>query len=71
MKKEVNNNNEKKEDDSMNATAIERTGYKRLNFSALNFSENEGTEKKIEEIAPIKWSKEVLSGDKQVLIKKK
>lgn len=71
MKKEKEDDNRKKEDDSMNAIAIEHTNYKRLNFDALNFSEKQSEEKKLETIAPINWSNEVLCGNKHVLIKKK
>ena len=73
MSKEISANIvDEKEVDSMNIAVDERTGYKRLNFNALNFTNNENTkEKNIEDISPIKWSKEVLSGEKQVIIKKK
>lgn len=60
-----------KEVDSMNATVIERNGYKRLNFGALNFvDKKEINEECMEDITPIHWAKEVLSGEKQVVIKK-
>lgn len=56
----------------MNAVNMERMGYRRLNFDALNFTSDENINKKdIDDIAPIKWSKEVLTGEKQVVIKKK
>ena len=62
---------DKKEVDSMNAVSNERIGYKRLNFGTLNFAEKkEVDEENIEEITPIDWVKEVLSGEKQVIIKK-
>lgn len=55
----------------MKVAAIERSGYRRLNFSTLNFSDSKKTvEDSMEDITPIKWSKEVLSGEKKVIIKK-
>ena len=60
-----------KEVDSMNAMAMERNGYKRLNFGTLNFADRkEINEECIEDITPIHWAKEVLSGEKTVIIKK-
>lgn len=61
----------KKEVDSMKTVAAERSGYKRLNFATLNFSDDEAEfENDMEEITPIQWAKEVIAGNKQVLIKK-
>lgn len=52
--------------------SMERAGYKRLDFNSLNFTDEKNESKKpVEDITPIKWSKEVLSGKKQVIIKKK
>lgn len=60
-----------KEVDSMNAAIMERNEYKRLNFGALNFADSkEVDEECIEDITPIHWAKEVLSGEKTVVIKK-
>ena len=60
-----------KEDDSMNTVSMERNGYRRLNFGTLNFSnKNEINEESMENITPIHWAKEVLSGEKKVIIKK-
>lgn len=60
-----------KEADSMNAMTMERRGYKRLNFSALNFASEEQVDKdNVEEVTPVQWVKEVLSGEKKVIIKK-
>lgn len=62
---------DEKEVDSMNAITEERTAYKRLNFSTLNFMDKKTVKDSIEDITPIKWSEEVLSGEKQVIIKKR
>lgn len=62
---------DKEEADSMNAVAEERTAYKRLNFSTLKFTDKNINQDSIEDIIPIKWSKEVLSGKKQIVIKKR
>lgn len=60
-----------REVDSMITATMERKGYKRLNIGALNFMSEEQIDKeKVEDITPIQWVKEVLSGEKQVIIKK-
>jgi len=62
---------DEKEVDSMNAVAVERNGYKRLNLGTLNFAEKKDiNEEFIEDITPIQWTKEILSGEKKVIIKK-
>lgn len=61
---------DEKEVDSMNAITEERTAYKRLNFSTLNFMGKKTVKDSIEDITPIKWSEEVLSGEKQCIILK-
>lgn len=53
----------------MNEMNNDRSGYKRLDFSKLKFSSS--TEHNIENIVPIDWSKDVLSGKKKVLITKR
>lgn len=64
-------NCDEKEVDSMNAVVMERSGYKRLNFGALNFADREDVnEECIDDITPIQWTKEILSGEKKVIIKK-
>lgn len=68
MSKEDEN---KKEVDSMDAVTMERNGYKRLNFGTLNFADDKKVDKEnMENITPIHWVKEVLTGEKQVIIKK-
>lgn len=58
------------EDDTMNVT-VERQGYKRLDFSKLNFSDKVVTaEEALQDVIPFKWSKDVLQGNKKVIIKK-
>lgn len=60
-----------KEADSMTTATMERKSYKRLNIGALKFmSEEQIDEEKMEDVTPIQWVKEVLSGEKQVIIKK-
>lgn len=60
-----------KEADSMTTVTMERKDYKRLNIGALNFMSEEQIDKeKVEDVTPIQWVKEVLSGEKQVIIKK-
>lgn len=62
---------EEKEDDSMMGSIVERKGYRRLNLRSLSFMDNKKIDKEnIETVTPIQWSKEVLSGKKQVVIKK-
>lgn len=62
---------DEKEVDSMNAVTMERSGYKRLNFGTLNFADRKDiNEEFVEDITPIQWKKEVLSGEKKVIIKK-
>jgi len=62
---------DEKEVDSMNAVAVDRSGYKRLNFGTLNFADTKDiNEECIEDITPIQWKKEILSGEKKVIIKK-
>lgn len=59
-----------KEGDSMNAVA--KNEYKRLNFSTLNFSDKEiSSEEALKDVTPVTWAKEVLSGEREVIIKKK
>lgn len=59
-----------KEGDSMNAVA--KSGYKRLNFSTLNFSDKEiSSEAALKDATPITWAKEVLSGEREIIVKKK
>lgn len=55
----------------MKASTMECTGYKRLNFSSLNMTSEKIGDKSVENITPVKWSKEVLSGERQIVIKKK
>lgn len=60
-----------KEADSVVSATFERKGYKRLNIGALEFmSEDQVDKEKAEDATPIQWVKEVLSGEKQVIIKK-
>lgn len=60
-----------KEADSMTTATMERKGYKRLNLGSLNFMSDEQVDKEnVEDVTPIQWVKEVLSGEKQVIIKK-
>lgn len=55
----------------MTTATMERKGYKRLNLSSLNFMSDEQVDKEnVEDVTPIQWVKEVLSGEKQVIIKK-
>ena len=62
---------EEKEADSMMGSTVERKGYRRLNLRSLSFMDNEKIDKEnIETVTPIQWSKDVLSGKKQVVIKK-
>lgn len=62
---------EEKEADSMMSSTVERKGYRRLNLRSLSFMDNEKIDKEnIETVTPIQWSKDVLSGKKQVVIKK-
>lgn len=59
-----------KEEDTMNASTTSE--YKRLNFSDLNFSDEEiSFEEALKDVTPIDWAKEVLSGERKVIIKKK
>lgn len=59
-----------KEDDIMNAT-VARQGYKRLDFSKLNFSDKVITNKEaLHDVNPFKWSDDVLQGKKKVIIQK-
>lgn len=58
--------------DTKEVDSMERAGYKRLDMNSLNFANDKNVnEKSVEDITPIKWSKEVLSGKKQVIIRKK
>ena len=67
MRKKIN----EKEADSMATTTMERKGYKRLNLGSLNFMSDEQVDKEnVEDVTPVQWVKEVLSGEKQVIIKK-
>lgn len=60
-----------KEVDSMNSVAMKRTGYKKLDFQKVNFAEREEIgEDYMEDVTPIHWTNEVLSGEKTVVIKK-
>lgn len=60
-----------KEDNIMDATVSRDTGYKRLDFSTLNFSDKAMTsEAALKNVTPMQWSEEVLNGDKKVIIKK-
>lgn len=62
---------DKKEDDNMSAMAVQRTGYKKLNLSALNYADKIITsEEALKNVAPLEWSEKVLSGEKKVIIKK-
>jgi|GEM_PF-1239972 len=64
------NNKITEEDDTMNAT-VARQGYKRLDFSKLNFSDKVVTaEEALRDVIPFKWSEDVLHGKKEVIIKK-
>jgi hypothetical protein len=61
----------RKEVDSMDTVAMKHNGYKTINFETLNFSSKEDCENEYrEDISPIQWTKEVLTGKKQVVIKK-
>lgn len=69
--KDFQENNDAKEDDSMNTYAVERNGHKRLDLESLNFLEpTQASERDVENITPIQWSEEVLSGKRKVVIKK-
>ena len=58
------------EDGTMNTT-VERQGYKRLEFSKLNFSDKVVTaEEALRDVTPFKWTEDVLQGKKKVIIKK-
>ena len=58
-----------KEADSMTTATMERKGYKRLSLSSLNFMSDEQVDKEnVEDVTPIQWVKEVLSGEKQVKV---
>ena len=60
-----------KEADSMTITTMERKGYKRLNLGSLNFMNDKQVDKEnVEDVTPIQWAKQVLTGEKQVIIKK-
>ncbi len=50
----------------MNRITDDRSEYKRLDFSMLRFSS--APKQTIENVTPIDWSKDVLSGKKKVLI---
>lgn len=66
------NTTDEKEVNSMSTITMERNGYKRLNFAGLNFADEKNIDyENMEEITPIRWSKDVLSGEKQVIIKKR
>lgn len=55
----------------MNAIVEERKGYKRLNFADLNFTDEKEVDKEfVDDIFPIHWTKDILYGDKKVIIKK-
>lgn len=55
----------------MDSATMGRNGYKRLNLELLNFADESEIDKEcVEDIAPIRWSKKVLSGEKSVVIKK-
>lgn len=59
---------ENKGDENMDA--ILNTGYKKLNINALNFSAKEvGSEEALKESTPIQWAKEILTGERKVVIK--
>lgn len=67
----VCNNQHAKEDEDVNA-ALEKQDYQQLNFSKLNFSDKPMTTKEsLREVNPIQWSKDVLSGKKEVVTKTK
>lgn len=69
MSNKKNKGNENKGDENMDA--ILDTGYKRLNINALNFSSKElNSEETLKDSTPIKWAKEILSGEREVIIKK-
>lgn len=64
-----NKNTNEEEEKMMNKTAEQ---YKRLDFSKLNFNPNPiSTEKSLRDVTPIKWSKEILSGERKVTFHKK
>lgn len=51
----------------MSTITAERNGYKRLNFETLNFADDAEINKEtMENITPIHWKKEALTGEKQV-----
>lgn len=55
----------------MDTVHAERNGYKRLDFSKLNFADEKDLNiDSTEVIPPIQWSESVLSGERQVLIKR-
>ncbi len=54
----------------MAIATMNRKGYKRLNLNTLNFADDSQINKENVEATPIQWAKEVLSGDKQVIIKR-
>ena len=49
---------------------IDRSQYKRLNLSKLNFSSRSiSTEEALRDVIPIQWSNDIISGKKEVIIK--
>ena len=55
----------------MKTISMGHNEYKRLDFGTLNFANDEEIDKeKVEDVTPIHWSESVVSGTKQVVIKK-
>lgn len=55
----------------MNTVVEERTKYRRLNFSNLNFADEKEINKEfVDDISPIHWTKDILLGDRKVIVKK-
>lgn len=55
----------------MNSVSMKHSGYKKLDFQKVNFAEREEIDEDyMEDITPIHWTNEVLSGEKTVVIKK-
>lgn len=54
----------------MTVVSNERKEYKRLNFSEVSFSDEQvTTEESLRDIHPFEWSKEVLAGRKEAVMK--
>ena len=52
-------------------TVLDQKKYKRLDFSKINFDDEQiSTEDSLEDVTPIHWSDDVLNGKRMAVIKR-